>query len=431
MPTMTSRRSLAAIVLCALCTCANLVPLGSGDWRLGPQGRDGRALDGVEERDAYIRALAVFFRRLSVSQVFHREIWEKEPRHWTPAETGIPRPHFGYANITAAAAAGMLGNSGDTYFTEQQGGHLCAGARDANGTVRRAGFFKINHRLALSGVQMTNAVLEEQFRSGATLSINKAGYVWDWIADICRAAMGALGMYTNVNLYATREGAAVAIPAHNDRQDVFILQLQGHKRWVLFKPVEPLPTYEQVPPLRGTGASVTGLQCTDELVPARGARCKLELRLTAVSRGRVCAQERGKDHGGPMAMEELSAEHKTHDLVLSPGDVLYVPRGYVHETSTVSDKYLDAHPSEARDTHSIALTLGIETATLSQTFENLLTCLAAKAQWHPAVGLDQAGQAVCVSLWHMLCSHASQWGLAQGVRGHERGEMACVLGVPI
>ena len=26
MPTMTSRRSLAAIVLCALCTCANLVP---------------------------------------------------------------------------------------------------------------------------------------------------------------------------------------------------------------------------------------------------------------------------------------------------------------------------------------------------------------------------------------------------------------------
>ena len=106
--------------------------------------------------------------------------------------------------------------------------------------------------------------------------------------------------------------------------------------------------------------------------------------------------------------------------VQEAGDVLFVPRGYVHETSTVSDKYLDAPPSEARDTHSIALTLGIETATLSQTFENLLTCLAAKAQWHPAVGLDQAGQAVCVSLWHMLCSHASQWGLAQGVRCHER-----------
>ena len=37
----------------------------------------------------------------------------------------------------------------------------------------------------------------------------------------------------------------MAIPAHNDRQDVFILQLEGHKRWVMYKPVEPLPTYEQ------------------------------------------------------------------------------------------------------------------------------------------------------------------------------------------
>jgi len=35
-------------------------------------------------------------------------------------------------------------------------------------------------------------------------------------------------------------------------------------------------------------------------------------------------------------------------------DILYVPRGYVHETSTVSEKYLTAHPLEPRDSHSVS-----------------------------------------------------------------------------
>jgi hypothetical protein len=163
--------------------------------------------------------------------VFYNDLWEAQPRHWTSQETGIQRPAFGHANITAAADASMLGNSGDTYFTAQQGGKMCASTTDSEGRHRRAGFFEINKQLALSGVKMTNEVLEKQFSMGATLSINKAGYVWSWVADICRIAIWALGMYVNVNLYATREGAEVAIPAHNDRQDVFILQLEGHKRY--------------------------------------------------------------------------------------------------------------------------------------------------------------------------------------------------------
>lgn len=209
-------------------------------------GLDEQAISEIDVRDPYIKALDTFFRRLSSSTVFYKEIWEQQPRHWTSQETGVPRPKFGHANITAAADAGMLGNSGDTYFTVPQGGQLCASHRDESGLERRAGFFKINKDLALSGVNMTNKVLEQQFSAGATLSINKAGYVWRWIADICRVAMWSLGIYANVNLYATREGNSVAIPAHNDRQDVYILQLEGHKRWVLFRPVEPLPTYEQV-----------------------------------------------------------------------------------------------------------------------------------------------------------------------------------------
>ena len=274
------------IVSLGLCSASARSEAGHEAGGLGE-----RSLVGIDENDPYLRAVGTFFRRLSSSAMFYNDFWEEKPCHWTAREAGISRPNFGHHNITAAADAGMLGNSGDTYFTEQQGGQLCQSVQDASGARRRAGFFKIDKQLALSGVQMTSQVLERQFSAGATLSINKAGYVWSWVADICRLAMRALGLYANINLYATREGAAVAIPAHNDRQDVFILQLEGHKRWILYRPVEPLPTYEQ---------------------------------------------ERGKDHSGPMAIEELSDVYQTHDVVLSPGDILYVPRGYVHETSTVS-----------------------------------------------------------------------------------------------
>ena len=37
-----------------------------------------------------------------------------------------------------------------------------------------------------------------------------------------------LGLFANVNLYATLPGAAVAVPPHNDRQDVFVLQAARH-----------------------------------------------------------------------------------------------------------------------------------------------------------------------------------------------------------
>ena len=349
------QRCLALAVAC-LCARVTAVPIGSREregapagWWTGRAAADGMH-DGINADDPYLRALGTFFRRLAASKSFYHDLWEQQPRHWTSAEAAVPRPAFGYANITSAAASGMLGNSGDTYFTEQQGGELCAATRDATGRLRRAGHFKINTTLALSGVPMTRGVVDEHLDAGETLSINKAGYVWPWVADICRIAIGALGLYANVNLYATREGAEVAIPAHNDRQDVFILQLQGHKRWVLYRPVDPLPTYEQ---------------------------------------------ERGKDHNGAMLMEELTELYKTHDIVLSPGDVLYVPRGYVHETSTAAASF-GGWQAEAsrRDAHSVALTLGIETATLSQTFENALTCLAAKAQWAAHVGLSEATTAV-------------------------------------
>ena len=60
--------------------------------------------------------------------------------------------------------------------------------------------------------------------------MNLAGVVWHWVGCLCEAAIARLGLFANVNLSATLPGAAVAVPPHNDRQDVFVLQARPHAR---------------------------------------------------------------------------------------------------------------------------------------------------------------------------------------------------------
>ena len=39
------------------------------------------------------------------------------------------------------------------------------------------------------------------------------------------------GMIPNANMYLTLPGSPISIPAHSDKQDVFIIQLAGQKAW--------------------------------------------------------------------------------------------------------------------------------------------------------------------------------------------------------
>lgn len=100
------------------------------------------------------------------------------------------------------------------------------------------------------------------------------------LARFCRSLEAELGHPAQANAYFT-PGAAQGFGVHHDTHDVFVLQVSGEKRWLVYEPVLDLPLKEQ--------------------------RYSPRLGLP-----------------GPPVM----------DFLLGPGDTLYLPRGWLHEART-------------------------------------------------------------------------------------------------
>ena len=119
-----------------------------------------------------------------------------------------------------------------------------------------------------------------EFEAGATIVIQGLHLNRAQTAAFCRALEGALDHPVQANAYYTPRGSQ-GLAVHHDTHDVFVLQIAGEKRWLVYEPVLDLPLKEQ--------------------------RYKPEL-------------------GGPGA--------PVIDTVLGPGDTLYLPRGWLHEART-------------------------------------------------------------------------------------------------
>ena len=55
----------------------------------------------------------------------------------------------------------------------------------------------------------------------------------------CLAALDAFGLPAGLNLYLTAAGTPVSAPPHSDKQDVFVVQTAGKKRWRVYAPPPP------------------------------------------------------------------------------------------------------------------------------------------------------------------------------------------------
>ena len=119
-----------------------------------------------------------------------------------------------------------------------------------------------------------------EFEAGATIVIQGLHLNRAETAAFCRALEGALGHPVQANAYYTPRGSQ-GLAVHHDTHDVFVLQIAGEKRWLVYEPVLELPLKEQ--------------------------RYRAEL-------------------GGP--------GEPVIDTVLGPGDTLYLPRGWLHEART-------------------------------------------------------------------------------------------------
>jgi hypothetical protein len=132
---------------------------------------------------------------------------------------------------------------------------------------------------AFTGTAEIGRVLAE-FEGGATLVLQGLHLTWPPLAEFCRTLEAELGHPAQANAYFTPR-AAQGLPVHHDTHDVFSLQVEGQKRWLVYPPVLELPLKEQ------------------RYKPEDG------------------------DPGRPV-----------HDVTLRPGDTLYLPRGWLHEAVT-------------------------------------------------------------------------------------------------
>lgn len=134
--------------------------------------------------------------------------------------------------------------------------------------------------------QVSDDKLSALFADGSTLVLQGLHRVWPPALDFCQRLAADLGHPVQANAYVTPPQNR-GFDDHYDVHDVFVLQVAGRKRWSIHAPVHPSPLRDQ--------------PWTD--------------RREAV--GRAAAQE-------PVI-----------ETVLEPGDVLYLPRGYLHSATAL------------------------------------------------------------------------------------------------
>jgi lysine-specific demethylase/histidyl-hydroxylase NO66 len=119
-----------------------------------------------------------------------------------------------------------------------------------------------------------------EFEAGATIVLQGLHLHWPPLTTFCRDLEASLGHPVQANAYYTPRGSQ-GLAVHHDTHDVFVLQVAGDKRWLVYEPALELPLRDQ------------------RYAPELGAP------------------------GAPVLDETLTG-----------GDTLYLPRGWLHEALT-------------------------------------------------------------------------------------------------
>jgi ribosomal protein L16 Arg81 hydroxylase len=121
--------------------------------------------------------------------------------------------------------------------------------------------------------------LQRVYAQGRTVVIMTMQQRWPALAVLCRRLESVFRCPVHANLYLTPPGAQ-GFDVHYDTHEVFVLQMEGHKHWRLYPPTRSLPL-------------------ADERFQA------------------------SREELGPV-----------REIPLQAGDLLYLPRGHVHEAFT-------------------------------------------------------------------------------------------------
>ncbi|NLU79645.1 cupin [Micromonospora sp. HNM0581] len=280
---------------------------------LDPPGGHGRpaapspddALSGLHGPADRIAAAAALARCVSVEAAkFAAAHWGRTPLLSRAAE--LPNP-VGFIDLLSPADADeLLSRRGlrTPFLRVAKDGQVLPAARYTGGGG--------------AGAEIDDQVLDEKilqlYADGATLVLQGLHRTWPALVDFTRDLSLAVGQPLQVNAYLTPPDSQ-GFATHYDTHDVFVLQVDGRKHWRIHPPVLPDPLERQ--PWGGRADEVA-----------------------------ATAQ-------GPAAL----------DVVLEPGDALYLPRGWLHS-------------AQAQESNSLHLTVGVRALTRYALVEELLTLSA-------------------------------------------------------
>lgn len=146
----------------------------------------------------------------------------------------------------------------------------------------------------------TAANTYKAFQNGSTIRIgNMAGHSLA-IHKLKQHFEASLQTDVHINLYLTPPDSS-AFGAHYDEHDVFIIQISGSKTWKLSSPAEDSPV--------------------EVLYPGRAEWLKKEL-------------------PGKTKLHPLPVPEKEWTITMQEGDLLYVPRGHVHQVQSEAEESL-------------------------------------------------------------------------------------------
>ncbi len=137
--------------------------------------------------------------------------------------------------------------------------------------------------------QISDARLAQLFEDGATIVLQGLHRTWGPIVDFAADLATELGHPVQANAYIT-PAQSQGFSAHYDVHDVFVLQLAGQKRWIIHEPVHPWPM----------------------------------------------RHEPWDTGGRKEQVAQAAAGEPVLDVVLEPGDCLYLPRGYLHAAKALA-----------------------------------------------------------------------------------------------
>ncbi len=164
------------------------------------------------------------------------------------------------------------------------------------------------------GDQVADDKVLTEFASGATLVLQGVHRTWAPVQAFADDLSAQLGHPVQVNAYVTPPENTGFAP-HYDVHDVFVLQFAGRKRWLVHEPVWPAPLRDQP------------------------------------------SQQRKS------AVDARASETPSIDCVLEAGDVLYLPRGFIHSAASLDE--VSGH-----------LTVGVHPVTRRMIADQILTGLS-------------------------------------------------------